>query len=167
MSLGIKHPRDDVRQFTALHGAHRPTEGESRATLGVIIGNREFFPDQLVAEAREDIVKLFAECGIRPIMVSPEETKLGGIETHADARKCAELFKRHRDEIDGVLVVLPNFGDEKGVADTLKLSGLNVPVLIRPTPTTSTSSASPGGATRSAARFRSATIWCRRASSSR
>jgi L-fucose isomerase-like protein len=30
-----------------------------------------------------------------------------------------------------VLVVLPNFGDEKGVADTLKLSGLNVPVLIQ------------------------------------
>jgi L-fucose isomerase-like protein len=30
-----------------------------------------------------------------------------------------------------VLVVLPNFGDEKGVADTLKLAGLNVPVLVQ------------------------------------
>jgi L-fucose isomerase-like protein len=106
----------------------------STATLGVIIGNRDFFPDQLVAEARNDIQKVFQQRGITPIWVSPEETKLGGIETHADARKCAGLFKRHRDEIDGVLVVLPNFGEEKGVADTLKLSKLNVPVLIQAYP---------------------------------
>jgi L-fucose isomerase-like protein len=104
---------------------------KSNPTLGVIIGNRDFFPDQLVAEARKDIAGLFQQCGIKPIWVSPDETKLGGIETHADARKCADRFKRHRDEIDGVLVVLPNFGDEKGVADTLKMSGLNVPVLIQ------------------------------------
>lgn len=101
------------------------------STLGVIIGNRDFFPDQLVAEAREDVVKLFAERGIRPVMVSPEETKLGGIETHSDARLCADLFKRHRDDIDGVLVVLPNFGDEKGAADVLKLAKLDVPVLVQ------------------------------------
>ncbi|HEV2435712.1 MAG TPA: L-fucose/L-arabinose isomerase family protein [Verrucomicrobiae bacterium] len=103
----------------------------STPTLGVIIGNRDFFPDQLVTEARNDIAGLFQQRGIKPIWVSPEETKLGGIETHADARQCAGLFKRHRDEIDGVLVVLPNFGDEKGVADTLKMSGLNVPVLVQ------------------------------------
>ncbi len=103
----------------------------STPTLGVIIGNRDFFPDQLITEARKDIVSLFQQRGIKPIWVSPDETKLGGIETHADARKCAGLFKRHRDEIDGVLVVLPNFGDEKGVADTLKMSGLNVPVLVQ------------------------------------
>jgi len=107
---------------------------EPSATLGVIIGNRDFFPDQLVAEAREDVLKVFAERGIRPVMVSPEDTKLGGIETHADARRCADLFKRHRDEIDGVLVVLPNFGDEKGAADALKLSQLNVPVLVQAYP---------------------------------
>jgi L-fucose isomerase-like protein len=100
-------------------------------TLGVIIGNRDFFPDQLVAEARDDVIKLFAEKNIRPVMVSPEETKLGGIETHADARRCADLFKRHRDEIDGVVIVLPNFGDEKGAADVLKLAGLDVPVLVQ------------------------------------
>jgi L-fucose isomerase-like protein len=103
-------------------------------TLGVLIGNREFFPDQLVAEARADVLQLFGERGIRPVMVSPEQTKLGGIETHADARVCAELLKRHRDEIDGVLVVLPNFGDERGIADTLKLSGLKTPVLIQAYP---------------------------------
>lgn len=100
-------------------------------TLGVIYGNRDFFPDFLVTEARADIARLFAQLGLKAIQLGENDSKLGGVETHADARKCAVLFKRHRDEIDGVLVVLPNFGDEKGVADTLKLAGLNVPVLIQ------------------------------------
>lgn len=102
-----------------------------RTVLGVIIGNRDFFPDKLVAEARADLVKLFAELGVDAVMLDPAETKLGGVETHSDARKCAELFRKHRDRISGVLVCLPNFGDEKGVADTLKLAGLNVPVLVQ------------------------------------
>ncbi|MFN3408775.1 MAG: fucose isomerase, partial [Limisphaerales bacterium] len=100
-------------------------------TLGVIYGNRDFFPDALVTEARADLAKLFAELGIRAIQLGESDSKLGGVETHNDARQCAELFRRHRDELDGVLVCLPNFGDEKGVADTLKLAGLNVPVLIQ------------------------------------
>ncbi|MAT68591.1 MAG: fucose isomerase [Planctomycetaceae bacterium] len=103
-------------------------------TLGVIVGNRDFFPDQLVTEARADIEKLFGELGITPVWVSPEETKLGGVETHAEARKCAELFRSRAADIDGVLVTLPNFGDEKGVADVLKLSGLDVPVLVQAYP---------------------------------
>ena len=106
----------------------------SAPTLGVIIGNRDFFPDQLVSEARSEVLALLKARGVTPVMVTPEQTKLGGIETHAEARICADLFRRHRDAIDGVLVVLPNFGDEKGVADTLKLSGLDVPVLVQGSP---------------------------------
>eukprot|EP01034_Spumella_vulgaris_P019836 gene19836-25379_t len=100
-------------------------------SVGVIFGNRDFFPDKLVAEARLDLVKLFAELGLTAVMLDPADSKLGGVETHAEARKCADLFRRHRDSIAGVLVCLPNFGDEKGVADTLKLAGLNVPVLVQ------------------------------------
>lgn len=100
-------------------------------TLGVIIGNRDFFPDVLVGEARNDLQKLFSELGIESVMLTPEQTKLGGVETFSDARKCADLFIENRSRIDGVLVCLPNFGDEKGVADTLKLSRLNVPVLVQ------------------------------------
>ncbi len=99
--------------------------------LGVIFGNRDFFPDRLVPDARHDFVRLFAEFGIEPVMLSPEQTKLGGVETLADARACADLFRRHRDRLIGVVVVLPNFGDEKGVADTLKMAGLQVPVLVQ------------------------------------
>ncbi|GAG15289.1 unnamed protein product, partial [marine sediment metagenome] len=45
-------------------------------------------------------------------------------------KKCAALFDRHRGVIDGVLVTLPNFGDERAVADTVRMSGLNVPVFV-------------------------------------
>jgi hypothetical protein len=99
--------------------------------LGVLYGNRDFFPDQLVTEARADLAKVFTKFGIKAIQLSEQDSKLGGVETHADARKCAELFRRHAGEIDGVLVCLPNFGDEKAVADTLKMAQLNVPVLIQ------------------------------------
>jgi L-fucose isomerase-like protein len=99
--------------------------------LGVIFGNRNFFPDKLVAEARDDLARLFAELGLEAVMLDPAETKLGGVETYDDARKCADLFRRHRERIAGVLVCLPNFGDETGVAATLKLAGLDVPVLVQ------------------------------------
>ncbi|MGB3008486.1 MAG: L-fucose/L-arabinose isomerase family protein [Chitinophagaceae bacterium] len=104
---------------------------KNNSTLGVIIGNRDFFPDKLVAEARTEILDLFKQLNITPVMLSDADSKLGGVETFAEAQKCAALFKKHADEIDGILVVLPNFGDEKGVAETIKLSGLTVPVLIQ------------------------------------
>lgn len=104
------------------------------ATIGVIIGNRDFFPDKLVGECRADLLEAFRKAGIHPLMLQETDTKLGGVETFQDAQKCAALFKAHADTIMGVLVVLPNFGDEKGVAETLKLSELNVPVLVQAYP---------------------------------
>ncbi len=104
------------------------------STLAVIIGNRDFFPDKLVAEARTEILDLFKKLNITPVMLSDADSKLGGVETFAEAQTCAALFKKHAEKIDGLLVVLPNFGDEKGVAETIKWSGLQVPVLIQAYP---------------------------------
>src|SRR6476659_8390436 len=111
-----------------------PPRHSRPVTLGLIVSNRDFFPDSLVAEARKEVIPLLESLGVRVVAVSPEQTKLGGVETFADARRCAELFAQHRDAIDGVLVCLPNFGDERGVAESLKLSGLKVPVLIQAYP---------------------------------
>ena len=103
-------------------------------TLGVIIGNRDFFPDRLVTEARKDILTLFKEMNIDAVILNETDTKLGGVETWTHAKACAELFKKNAERIDGILVSLPNFGDEKGVADAIKLSGLNVPILVQAYP---------------------------------
>lgn len=102
--------------------------------LGVIFGNRDFFPDHLISSARRDIQALFAEMQVDAVMLGEDETKLGSVETHTHAKACAALFKANHDRIDGILVVLPNFGDEKGIADTIKLSGLNVPILVQAYP---------------------------------
>ena len=105
-----------------------------KSTLGIIIGNRDFFPDRLVAEARIELIDYLKALDITPVILNDSDSKLGGVETFAEAQKCAALFREHRDKIDGVLVVLPNFGDEKGVAETLKMAELNVPVLIQAYP---------------------------------
>jgi len=102
--------------------------------LGVIMGSRGFFPRELCAGGREAILKVFAEEGIKPIFLDPEVTPYGAVETASDAHKCAELFKQHRDEIDGVLVTLPNFGEEGPIASTLRWAELGVPVLIHAFP---------------------------------
>ncbi|MBI5301069.1 MAG: fucose isomerase [Chloroflexi bacterium] len=106
----------------------------NKTTLGVIIGNRDFFPDVLIGEGRRDVLAVLDELDIHPILLGETDTKLGAVETYTDAKKCADLFKQHRDEIDGILVILPNFGDEKGVADAIKLSGLDVPILVQAYP---------------------------------
>lgn len=107
---------------------------KSALSIGIIIGNRDFFPDSLVEKARTEIIEVFKKLQINPILLETTDTKLGGVETYKEAQKCADLFKKHRDDIAGVLVLLPNFGDEKGVADTLKLANLNVPVLVQAYP---------------------------------
>jgi len=107
---------------------------KQKASIGIIIGNRDFFPDKLVAEARLDVIEQFEKLKLNYVILGEEDTKLGGVETFKDAQKCANLFKKHADEINGVLVILPNFGDERGVAETLKLADLNVPVLIQAYP---------------------------------
>ncbi len=105
-----------------------------KMTIAVLVGNRDFFPDVLISEARRDLVKLFAEFDVEAVMLDEQATKLGAVETWAHAKKCAGLFAANRKRIDGVLVCLPNFGDEKGVADTLKMAQLNVPVLVQAYP---------------------------------
>ena len=103
-------------------------------SIGIIIGNRDFFPDSLVEKARTEIIKVFSTLNLKPILLETTDTKLGGVETYKDSQKCAELFKKHREELAGILVLLPNFGDERGVADTLKLANLNIPVLVQAYP---------------------------------
>ncbi len=110
------------------------TTGKQPARLGMIVGNRGFFPDHLAASGRADMLRVLEAAGVEVIALTPEESKFGAVETFQDARRCADLFKKHRETIEGVVVTLPNFGDERGIADALRLSGLNVPVLVQATP---------------------------------
>jgi L-fucose isomerase-like protein len=103
-------------------------------TLGVILGNRDFFPDSLIAAGREQLLAVLAELGIEPVLLDPSVTVAGSVETWEDAKKCAALFDEHRHRIDGILISLPNFGDEKAAVEAIKLSRLDVPILVHAFP---------------------------------
>ncbi len=101
-----------------------------KTTLGVIIGNRGFFPSHLCESGRRTILKVLEDQGFDVVVLPDTARQSGSVESLADAQACADLFKANADRIDGILVTLPNFGDERAVANTLRFAGLNVPVLI-------------------------------------
>src|ERR1700761_5491416 len=108
--------------------------GPKAVTFGVIVGNRGFFPSHLAKTGREEIIAAIEKGGHKAIVLGAEESTHGAVETYDEAIRCAELFKRHREEIDGIIVTLPNFGEERGIVDAIRLSGLTVPVLVQATP---------------------------------
>ncbi len=105
-----------------------------KMTMGVIVGNRGFFPDHLAKSGREEILRVLEAAGMDVVAPTPEESHYGAVETREESRRCAELFKRNRERIDGIIVTLPNFGEERAIADTLRLANLQVPVLVQATP---------------------------------
>ena len=105
-----------------------------KETFGVIVGNRGFFPDALAEKGREQILTALRKAGYDAVCPGPRDTKFGTVETRADAKKCAELFRKNAGKVAGIIVTLPNFGDERGVAETIRMAGLDVPVLVQATP---------------------------------
>src|SRR6058998_3493318 len=106
----------------------------NKMTMGLIVGNRGFFPDHLAKSGREEMLAALAAAGVDVVSLTPEESKYGAVETREESRRCAELFRKNSERIDGVVVTLPNFGEERAIADTLRLADLRVPVLIQATP---------------------------------
>jgi L-fucose isomerase-like protein len=107
-----------------------------KMTMGLIVGNRGFFPDHLAKTGRDEMLQTLQNAAFDVVALTPEQSKHGAVETHEEAKRCAELFRSKDPAIDGVIVTLPNFGDERAIADTLRLARLNVPVLIQATPDT-------------------------------
>ncbi len=103
---------------------------KKKHTFGVIIATRNIFNSQLAAAAREKVLGKLESMGYDYVILDSSETPTGAIEEYADAVKCAQLFKANREKIDGILVVLPNFGYEIGVVNSIQLSELSVPVLV-------------------------------------
>ena len=102
--------------------------------LGLIVGNRGFFPDHLCDSGRKTILKLLESEGIKAIALDGTTRNLDPLNLWKTLKNSADLFKAHRDEIDGVLITLPNFGDERAIANTLRWSNLDVPVLVHAFP---------------------------------
>jgi len=102
-----------------------------KQTFAVIVTSRNIFPAQLALQERRNIMTKLDELGFGYVILGEEEVPNGAVETYSDARKCAALFKEKEDEIDGVIVILPNFGDEQAVTQAIDMSKLDVPVLVQ------------------------------------
>lgn len=101
------------------------------ATFGVLISNRSFFPDHLVLTARKKLLSSLEKWGHDYITLSTEDTFMGQTMTYDEAKKCAKLFKDNVDKMDGIIICLPNFGEETGIADAIKWSKCDLPILIQ------------------------------------
>ena len=102
-----------------------------KATFGIIVGTRGFFNPKLAEEGRKELLSVLDSKGYKYFILSDADTPFGVVETVEDAKKCAKLFRENYEKIDGIIVSLPNFGDEIGVATTLNLAKLDVPVLVQ------------------------------------
>lgn len=107
---------------------------ENSITFGLIVGNRGFFPDHLAVSGRQEMISAIEKAGHKAVAPLPGETQHGAVTSRDDAKKCAELFRANRASIGGVIVTLPNFGEEKAIVETLRMANLNVPVLVQATP---------------------------------
>lgn len=104
---------------------------EKKTTFGLVVGSRGFFNAELAVSVRAKLLEILKENGYEYVITPEDATPYGAIETREHARLCADLFKKHADAIDGIIVVLPNFGDEIGVVETLNFAKLDVPVLVQ------------------------------------
>lgn len=104
---------------------------DKKITFGIIVGTRGFFNPQLAVGVRRRLLEKLNDLGYGYVILPEDATPCGAVETREHAGRYARLFSENRNDIDGLIISLPNFGDELGVVQTIHMSGLNVPVLVQ------------------------------------
>ena len=77
--------------------------------FGLIVGNRGFFPADLCDAGRILVIDALRKLKHNVITLSTEDSRHGAVESLDEAQKCAKMFKLCADQIDGIIVTLPNF----------------------------------------------------------
>lgn len=105
---------------------------KQKITFALFFGNRGFFPGESIASARESLKKAVTDAGYAWICMDESKTRYGAVETIAEGKLYADFLEENRGKFDGVILCLPNFGDENGAIVALK--NANVPILIQAFP---------------------------------
>ena len=100
-----------------------------KLTFALYFGNRGFFPETLIASARREMTDAVKKAGHDYILMDESATKYGAVETKGDGLKYAAFLRANAGKYDGVILCLPNFGDENGAVPALQDAG--VPILIQ------------------------------------
>ncbi|MEF2074512.1 L-fucose/L-arabinose isomerase family protein [Consotaella aegiceratis] len=100
-------------------------------TFGLIVGSRQFFNGEPAKASRAEVIAQLDRLGVGYRILPFEATENGAVQSREDARLYADFLREHRDEIDGLVILLPNFGDEIAIAETVNLADLKVPILLQ------------------------------------
>jgi L-fucose isomerase-like protein len=103
-----------------------------KTTFALFFGNRGFFPASLIADAREEMRKELTALGHDVLMMDTQSTRYGAVETPLEGQVYANFLHENRGKFDGVIVCLPNFGDETGAVAALQDAG--VPIWVQAYP---------------------------------
>ena len=88
-------------------------------TFALYFGNRGFFPGSLIAAAREEMTAAVHKLGHQVLLMEETATRFGAVETSEEGRIYAKFLEQNRGKFDGVILCLPNFGDENGAMAAL------------------------------------------------
>lgn len=102
-----------------------------RISLGVVIGSRAFFSPAPCRAARDEVLAQLERLGIDAVILPFDATANGAVQSIADADLYARYFREQAHRIDGLVICLPNFGDEIAVAELVNRARLNVPILLQ------------------------------------
>lgn len=105
---------------------------KSRITFALFFGNRGFFPGEVIADARKEMVKAVTDNGFEYICMEESLTRFGAVETRKEGQLYAEFLKKNEGKYDGIILCMPNFSDENGAAEAL--GDVNVPILVQAYP---------------------------------
>ena len=103
-----------------------------KTTFALYFANRGFFPGEVIAQAREEMIRAVIDNGFDYICMDESLTRYGAIETRQEGKIYAEFLEKNKGKFDGVILCMPNFGDENGAA--VALADANVPVLVQAYP---------------------------------
>jgi len=103
-----------------------------KLVFALYFGNRGFFPETLIKGARNELKTALEKKGFGTLIMSEDATRFGAVETADEGRKFASFLKENRGKYDGVVLCLPNFGDENGAIEALRDCG--TPILIQAYP---------------------------------
>ena len=103
-----------------------------KTTFALFFGNRGFFPASLIAQAREELARVLKSWGHDVLMLEGSATRYGAVETPQEGQIYANFLWENRGKFGGVILCLPNFGDETGAVAALGEAG--VPILVQAYP---------------------------------
>lgn len=103
-----------------------------KQTFALYFGNRGFFPESLIASARDEVSEAVKAAGFDYIMPPADMTRYGAVETKDEGMVYASWLKSHEGEYDGLIMSLPNFSDENGAVAAVRDCG--VPIFIQAYP---------------------------------